>query len=511
MSRMETTTIETADPAAIYEYYHADWNEFAADVLGVTLDTDQRQILSAIQHEPRVSVRSGHARGKDFIAAVAAECFLNLEAPCKVICTAPTDRQVVNIMMAELAGLHLNARVPLGGRPLTNAIRYDGEPNWFLLAFKAADTDNTAWTGFHGERVMVIVTEADGLDDSTYESIEGLMTGGGAKQVLMFNPNEATGYTYKSTKSPDFHAFRLNCLNAPNVVAKKIVYPGQVDYEWVAMQVKNHASELTPDLYVPENLDFEWEGHYYRPDDFFRVRVLGEYPRESESVLIPDSWIDAAFERWREWFNAGEQHNGDPLVIGADVAGMGRDNTVFAYRRSNIVERLERFQNQDHMVTAGKIKHALETEDVRYKEQCDKSRHFYEAAMAPIDTIGEGAGVYARLKEQGCNVVSAKGSYTDDELTDVTGEWRFANLRAYLWWAVRDALDPKLGMGLALPPVKELKEDLSSVHWWTDSSGKVQIEKREDLNKALGRSRDFGDAVRFTFWPKPRRPRARLI
>ena len=46
--------------------------------MGVFLDDEQKAIVTAVQHNRRVSVRSGTARGKDFVAAVIAMCFLYL-------------------------------------------------------------------------------------------------------------------------------------------------------------------------------------------------------------------------------------------------------------------------------------------------------------------------------------------------------------------------------------------------------------------------------------------------
>ena len=101
----------------IFEY-KTDWNRFAKEFLGVRLDRQQREILKAIQNNKRVSVRSGHARGKDYLAAVASLCFLYLNYPSKVISTAPTGRQVTSIMMAEIGKMHNNATRKLGGEVL---------------------------------------------------------------------------------------------------------------------------------------------------------------------------------------------------------------------------------------------------------------------------------------------------------------------------------------------------------------------------------------------------------
>src|SRR4030067_3468456 len=99
----------------LFNSYKSDWNKFAREILGVRLDREQRKILSVVQDNKKISVRSGHARGKDYIAAVASLCFLNLNYPSKVINTAPTGRQVVSIMMSEISKIYRNAKFPLGG------------------------------------------------------------------------------------------------------------------------------------------------------------------------------------------------------------------------------------------------------------------------------------------------------------------------------------------------------------------------------------------------------------
>ena len=77
-----------------------------------------------------------------------------------------------------------------------------------------------------------------------------------------------------------------------------------------------------------------------------------------------------------------------------------------------------------------------------------------------IDTIGEGAGVYSRcieLEEEPRYIISCKysegaKSHSGRDLTDITGQYKFANMRAYLFWCVRDWLNPKNNTGAMLPP-----------------------------------------------------------
>ena len=88
--------------------WQEDWNLFAKEVLGANLDKEQQKILSSVQHNKMTAVASGTARGKDYVAACAAMCFMYLTprwnkegkliANTKIAMTAPTGRQVLDII-----------------------------------------------------------------------------------------------------------------------------------------------------------------------------------------------------------------------------------------------------------------------------------------------------------------------------------------------------------------------------------------------------------------------------
>lgn len=125
-----------------------------------------------------------------------------------------------------------------------------------------------------------------------------------------------------------------------------------------------------------------------------------------------------------------------------------------------------------------------------------------KGAKAFIDTIGEGAGVLSRLQELGYqNVYSCKFSESARGLHDITGEYTFANMRAYLFWAVRDWLNPKNGFGAALPPCDKLMEEATETHWGFMSNGSIIIEKKEEIKKRIKRSPDWFDSLANTFFP----------
>ena len=138
-------------------------------------------------------------------------------------------------MLSEISKIYKNARINLGGELWTHKITFS-DSDWFLLGFKTKDKKPEDWTGFHSPNLMVVVTEASGIDQVTFDAIEGILTGN-SRLVLIFNPNRTTGEAYQSTRSPLYEKFKLNCLNAVNVRAKKILIPGQVDFEWICTNV----------------------------------------------------------------------------------------------------------------------------------------------------------------------------------------------------------------------------------------------------------------------------------
>ena len=70
------------------------------------------------------------------------------------------------------------------------------------------------------------------MSETIFSAIEGNLQGN-SRLLIVFNPNVTTGYAARAMKSERFKKFRLNSLNAENVVSKKNVIPGQVDWRWV--------------------------------------------------------------------------------------------------------------------------------------------------------------------------------------------------------------------------------------------------------------------------------------
>ena len=154
--------MDLSDKAALYmQAWRDDWCKFCSDVLKARLDKEQQDIIHSVQYNRMTAVASGTARGKDFCAACAAMCFMyltprwvngRLVKNTKIAMTAPSGRQVKDIMIPEVSRLFRNAGF-LPGRLLSSGIRTNYE-EWFLTGFKSSDDNMEAWSGFHAVSMM---------------------------------------------------------------------------------------------------------------------------------------------------------------------------------------------------------------------------------------------------------------------------------------------------------------------------------------------------------------------
>lgn len=191
--------------------------------------------------------------------------------------------------------------------------------------------------------------------------------------------------------------------------------------------------------------------------------------------VIPTAWVQAAQARWR----ADGQPEGPMTCVGVDVARGGKDKTVLARRWGTWFAELE--SHPGSATPDGPGVAALVLQAIR------------QGGYANVDIIGVGASVYDQLIQHHAQARAVNFAAAAPGM-DRTGRLRFANLRAFAYWAMREALDPTTGDNLALPPSRMLRADLCAPRWSLRPGG-VLVEPKEDVAARLGRSPDDGDAA----------------
>ena len=122
-----------------------------------------------------------------------------------------------------------------------------------------------------------------------------------------------------------------------------------------------------------------------------------------------------------------------------------------------------------------------------------------------VDADGVGGQAYGILREKFKGRAKAfRGVkptlWRDTDWQGQGGTNEFFNTRAAAWWAARMALDPTNPRKVALPPGGDLLTELAAPRWFM-SGQKIQLEKKEEVVKRIGRSPDLADAVVMALWP----------
>jgi hypothetical protein len=221
------------------------------------------------------------------------------------------------------------------------------------------------------------------------------------------------------------------------------------------------------------------------PEPLRSKLLYGDFSKGREDnpyQVIPSEWVRLAQERWE----AAPEPNTPMSAMGVDVARGGEDKTVIAMRYGAWVDNLQSYPGAS--TPDGPAVAALVLS------------HRRDKAIINVDVIGVGTSVYDHLKGVTSNVVPINGAGRS-EAKDRSGELGFVNLRAEMWWKLREALDPASGEDICLPPDRELLVDLCAPQWKLAVRG-IQIESKEDLIKRIGRSPDKGDAVVYAIGSK---------
>lgn len=520
MAQTQSLNSAALDPwehaAALFEPpppYDSDVGLWAQDRLGEWFWSKQGEICESVVNERYTAVQSCHDAGKSYIASRLVAWWIDTHAPGEafVVTTAPTSAQVSAILWREIGRAHRKGTLP-------GSITTAGYPQWKIAnselvgyGRKPADYSEAAFQGIHALYVLVVIDEAGGVDKNLFDAVDALATNVEARVLAIGNPDDPTSH-FASICKPDsgWNVIRIDGLRTPNFT--------QTDVEWMdcrqcrkAGTEKNllhrlfeeegipYSTETTPDairplllspLWVEERLH-RWVGRVREDQSIskaaaasplFTSKVRGIFPDSDSDGVIPLGWVERAMARWRNLQDSGFQATGRK-ILGVDVADEGDDETAIAIRKGNSVLEIRRHPHSDTMNTVSLVQAAL------------NEPH----AFPVVDVIGVGAGVVSRLRELKVPVLPFNAAKTAGDRKDKSGEFRFANLRAWAWWHLREMLDPSNGLNIALPDDEILKADLTTAKWTLLQGGKIQVEPKKEIRKRLGRSTDLGDAVLMAF------------
>lgn len=203
---------------------------------------------------------------------------------------------------------------------------------------------------------------------------------------------------------------------------------------------------------------------------------------DHEWQIIPTDWVRLAQERWER----AEPKRRRMLALAADVAGgLGDATMLAALHEDNWFAPLVEVKLEPGADPVSFPSHIASKMLLAQKDGADLS----------LDgTGGWGSGVRSSLKDNHGVTCEALIFSAGSNASTKDGKLEFKNLRAQMYWQLREALDPDGGEDVMLPPSKRLAAQLTAGRYLIKGVT-IQVEDKAEIIKRIGSSPDDADSV----------------
>lgn len=466
----------------IDEEVEADPLIFGAETLGRRRWRAQREMRRAVEQHRLLNVRGCHGSSKTYeLASIVCE-WLTTVPGSRVVIGGPSHDAIKRGVWGEVrAAYHecLGRGQHLGG--------VMGRESWTLgdkwdASIVSVSNPNAAH-GVHGRRVLVVVEEAQGVENpELWAAFKSLVIGPEDRMIANGNPIVAQGYYYEATKLASWHCIRIDGFAHPNVRASKRMRELYDAGEFGALQ-----EAITPEwveagrIVIPGSItrQFVYDAaiEWGVDDPRFTARVRGEFPDEGDTQLIPAKLLEQCATI-------------TPAVVtqraaGLDVARFGGDQNVaiFLDEHRKVID-VHHWRGMDLMATAG-----------RFVDLC--RRHEIQPGWACIDVCGLGAGVFDRCREAKMQAIPVDfGAAPSNRWRSILGSKSLhLNKKAELHALARYYFRHKLISVPNEPRFRPIWADLTALTYTFDGSGNMKVEDKEKIRESIGRSPDYSDAL----------------
>lgn len=432
----------------------------------------QDEIIRAVFKYQRVTVKSCFWVWKTAISARIALAFVFAYSNSIVLSSAPTFKQVENVLWREIRKAYAGAKIPLGWNMFKT--KFEISDMWYMIGMSSDNEANFQW--FHSLHQLNIADEAWGINPKTLEAFEALMTWEGTKLLYIGNPTIAMWGFFDSFSDDSYYKISISVFDTPNFTKN-----GLKNVSELKKLTKEEVLALPlvyPELVTPM---WAWDKIWRWGEDtaIFQSKVMAIFPDEWDDTLIRLSWIEQALEK--EWDE--EEWNMRPRrnCIGIDVARFGSDTTVLvAMDNGKMHENMRSYKGKDTMQTVGQAISMFN--DLGFNKEFD---YFV------VDDTWVGWWVTDRLREQGFNVmpINNASSASDSET--------FRDIKAEIYWLLRQAF---IDWKIRIYDTERLIKDISNIKYDYTSKGQIFIKSKKDMKKEGLDSPDFADALALAFY-----------
>lgn len=494
--------ISEQEAVALIEGYRKHPVSYVQDVYGSRLWQKQQEILEDIFNYREVAVKTCNAVGKSYIAAQAAHAFLDLIPGSLVVTTAPTWRQVKDVLWREFGTCHKSAKFPLGGKLSQTGFEYDTD--WYAVGLSTKYPEN--FFGYHSDYILVIVDEAGGVPEPIFKGVKAITPNVNAHVLYIGNPTDPSGTFNDVFKKPRVKKHTISAFDTPNFQHVNIpdvetlieVMTPPEGVEPIDHQPFKGVTWPFPTLISPEVV-FERIEEWGTDSPAWEALVMGEFPSQAENSLIPMHLITQAMNGMDQRDpGSGKTYaelsgwnipNGEP-EYGLDMARFGMDKTVLTPRMGGWVQKQINWGKTATDISADKVVALINP--------------YQYGLNISIDDTGNGGGTtdsLLRLKRESLKTNQPFTYHVSPyNFSQAALDPKFDDITSELYWNLRSQF---LKRAIALPEDSELFAELSKRKWWLTPAGKIHVQSKDEYKKETGRkSPDKSDSLALAFAPK---------
>lgn len=489
---LDVAQLAQIDPSvvrrALLDKYQDDPVGYRHKVLRVNSTRQQDEVSLSVRDNKKTMVQAAHGVGKTHLVAGLVQWNYDCFEPSITLTTAPNWNSVVELLWAELS-----SQRRLSGMPMDDLCAFHGGIGTSLrkseLHYAKGHNAKTGegFQGRHDERLMIALDEGPGVPAHIWKPVDSMLQSEMCRLVVIGNPTVTSGPYFDARSDPTFNVIRMSALDHPNIAAELLGRPAPlpkaVRLSWVQEMIYKHCVVISS----PNADCFEFppqSGIWYLPNDEFRSRVLGLFPKHASNAVWDETWIDSARERVLPIPETGLPE------IGCDVARFGDDLTTIWTRFGPCVLSGERHSQRDTVQVARLCEDKAGELGRRFGVDRRKVR-------IKVDDSGVGGGVTDTLFHDGfavCGVNS--GERAEDEE-------RYPNTRSELWFRTAErAHDMRLDLSrVDIDSFKALKKELLQPTYKLDGHSRRLVEPKEVTKKRLEHSPDDADGFNLAFAP----------
>lgn len=496
--------------AEIIRTYLPQPQYFVKDILGANTWDKQDAITQSVFKYPVTAVKTCNAVGKSFIAARIVVAFLTLHPGSVVVTTAPTWRQVTDVLWREIATTVKMSKYKLTNKEVTQA-GLNLDTDWYAVGLSTKTPEN--FFGYHSDHILVVVDEAGGVPEAIFKGVKAITPNANARVLYIGNPTNPDGTFADAFKNPRYSRFTISAFDTPNFKANgindlddllRLFTPPEGSTEEEELEffttVRNNLQLPYPSLIDP-GVVFERFHEWGVDSPAWQALVMGEFPSQSElSLLSIDTVMFAMGDMDKKDQDPESPHFGKTFAeimgvqipdgtreYGLDMARFGADLTVLTPRNGGHIHQQITWAKADLIESANKVINMINPTE--------------NPSIIKIDDTGNGGGTTDSLNHQKADKgIDRPYLYTVMPINFASGaqnKSKFYDITSEMYWNLKQWFD---GKKVTMPYEEKLFRELVGRRW-SLVSGKIKVETKDEYKKRTGgRSPDRSDSLALAFY-----------